>query len=133
MTSTDLPRRTRQREVIETYLGSVDEFQSAQQVYDGLRTAGTPVSLPTVYRTLASMAEGGDLDILSIDGMASYRQCSPHHHHHLTCRSCGRTIELMEGPVEEWAARVAKQYGFTQISHISEVRGTCPKCQAEES
>ena len=84
MTNTEAPRRTRQREMIETYLGRVDEFRNAQQVYDGLRTAGTPVSLPTVYRTLASMAESGDLDVLSIEGMASYRQCSPDHHHHLT-------------------------------------------------
>jgi len=129
MTNTDAPRRTRQRAVIWEYVGQTPEFLSAQQIYDRLRSQGTPVSLPTVYRTLASMAETGDLDVLTTDGQAAYRRCSPSHHHHLVCRRCGRTIELTEAPVEEWAAAVAEEHGFTDISHVIEVSGLCPDCQ----
>ena len=123
------PRRTRQRAVIWTYVTHTGEFQTAQQIYDRLRIQGTPVSLPTVYRTLAAMAESGDLDILTTDGQTAYRRCSDLHHHHLVCRSCGRTIELTDTPVEAWAAAVAHKYGFIDISHVTEISGLCPDCQ----
>lgn len=128
MTSTE-PRRTRQRAVIWGYIGVSPEFQTAQQIYDRLRALGTPVSLPTVYRTVASMAESGDLDVLTTDGQTAYRRCSPEHHHHLVCRSCGRTIEVTETPIEQWALAIGRQYGFTDISHVIEVTGLCPDCQ----
>jgi Fur family ferric uptake transcriptional regulator len=52
------------------------------------------------------------------------------HHHHLVCRSCGRSVEV-EGPeVEAWASSVAAQHGFTDVSHTVEVFGTCQVCAA---
>jgi len=130
MTSIE-PRRTKQRTVIRDYVDDAGEFHTAQQIYDRLRARGTPVSLPTVYRTLAAMAESGELDVLATDGQAAYRRCSSHHHHHLVCRSCGRTIELTDTPVEAWAARVAHEYGFTEITHVTEISGLCPDCQTD--
>jgi len=123
------PRRTRQRTVIWEYVGDASDFQTAQQIFDRLRAQGTPVSLPTVYRTLASLAESGDLDHLTTGGQTAYRRCSAHHHHHLVCRSCGRTIELTDTPVEQWAAMVAEKYGFIDIAHVTEISGLCPDCQ----
>jgi Fur family transcriptional regulator, ferric uptake regulator len=59
-----------------------------------------------------------------------YRRCSEGHHHHLVCRSCGRTVEV-EGPaVETWSDRVAATHGFTDVSHTLEIFGTCPDCAA---
>ncbi|MDR0285325.1 MAG: transcriptional repressor [Propionibacteriaceae bacterium] len=123
-------RRTRQRTHIWDYLGGTAEFLTAQQVHDRLRAGGTPVSLPTVYRTLAAMAEAGEVDQLVGEDGTAYRRCSPHHHHHLICRVCGRTIELTADPVEAWAAEVARAHGFTGITHVTEISGTCPACSA---
>ena len=62
------------------------------------------------------------------DGEAIYRRCSRPHHHHLVCRVCGRTVEV-EGPtVERWAAAIAAEHGFTDVSHTLEIFGTCPDC-----
>ena len=129
MTSTEVRRRTRQRSAISTHLGRTQGFQTAQQIFDGLRQQGTAVSLPTVYRTLATMVELGELDHLITDGQAVYRRCSPHHHHHLMCRACGRTIELIEDPVESWATAVAETHHFIEINHVTEITGICPDCQ----
>jgi len=128
MTSTDT-RRTRQRGLIRTCLGDTQQFQTAQQIYDQLRAAATPVSLPTIYRTVVAMAQAGELDVRTADGVTAYRRCTPDHHHHLVCRACGRTIELTKTPVETWIADVAKQYGFADIDHITEISGVCPNCQ----
>ena len=59
---------------------------------------------------------------------AVYRACSTHHHHHLVCRACGRTVEV-EGPaVERWADKVAEDHGFRDVTHTLEIFGTCADC-----
>jgi Fur family ferric uptake transcriptional regulator len=132
MTSTEptLPqgtRPTRQRRAVVSALQGFEDFRSAQDIHDLLRRNGANVGLSTVYRTLQALADGGEVDVLrSEDGEAVYRRCSTNHHHHLVCRSCGRTVEI-EGPaVERWAERVAGEHGFTDVSHTLEIFGTCP-------
>lgn len=122
-------RPTRQRRAVASALRSLDDFRSAQEIHDVLRKRGEPVGLSTVYRTLQVLADGGEVDMLrNGDGEAVYRLCSASHHHHLVCRSCGRTVEV-EGPaVERWLDTVAAEHEFTEVSHNLEVFGTCPRC-----
>jgi Fur family ferric uptake transcriptional regulator len=111
-------------------LDATDEFRSARQLYFELRARGSRVGLTTIYRTLQLLVEAGEVDQLSLaDGGQLYRRCSMNrHHHHLVCRSCGRTVEL-EGPtVERWAQRLGAEHGFTDVSHTVEIHGTCPSC-----
>lgn len=123
-------RSTRQRAAVAAALDEVTEFRSAQELHDMLKHKGDSVGLTTVYRTLQSLADAGEVDVLRTgDGESVYRRCSGGgHHHHLVCRGCGATVEV-EGPaVEHWADRVAGQHGYTAISHTLEIFGTCPKC-----
>ncbi len=122
-------RSTRQRTAVARLLDSIDDFRSAQDIHEELRRRGEGIGLTTVYRTLQSLAEAGEIDVLRTDsGEAAYRRCSSHHHHHLVCRRCGRTVEV-EGPtVERWAARMAEENGFSEISHTVEIFGTCADC-----
>jgi Fur family ferric uptake transcriptional regulator len=48
------------------------------------------------------------------------------HHHHLTCRECGRSVEVEGRVVEQWAERVAAEAGFTSVDHTVELFGLCP-------
>ena len=87
-------RATRQRAAVAALLTESEEFRSAQDLHLLLRARGEAIGLTTVYRTLQSMADGGEVDVLrSGDGETVYRRCSTGHHHHLVCRSCGRTVE----------------------------------------
>ncbi len=75
------------------------------------------------------MVQSGHVDILTReDGETVYRQCSDRHHHHLLCRSCGRSVEIAGQAVVDWADAVAGQHGYTQITHTLEVFGLCPDC-----
>ncbi len=126
------PRRTtRQQAAVAAVLQDRDDFTSAQDLHARLRAAGSPVGLATVYRTLQTMAADGEVDMLRTDdGEAVYRQCSTGHHHHLVCRTCGRTVEV-EGPaVERWAERVSAEHGFIDVRHVLEIVGTCAGCSA---
>ncbi|MGH8866815.1 MAG: Fur family transcriptional regulator [Actinomycetes bacterium] len=121
---------TRQRAAVAAALDTVDDFRSAQQLHALLRDRGDTVGLATVYRTLQSLADAGEVDVLRVrEGESVYRRCrSDEHHHHLVCRGCGRTVEV-EGPaVERWTGRVAEDHGFVDVSHTLEVFGTCPDC-----
>lgn len=129
-TAADSPRPTRQRRAVAACLSQFDDFRSAQEIHDLLRRDGAAVGLSTVYRALQAMASAAEVDVLrGEDGETRYRRCSATHHHHLVCRSCGRTVEV-EGPaVERWAAKVAGQHGFTGVSHTLEIFGQCPACR----
>ena len=123
-------RPTRQRAAVEALLVDINDFMSAQDLHARLRAQGETVGLATVYRTLQAMATDGDVDMMRTDdGEAVYRRCSTGHHHHLVCRSCGRTVEV-EGPaVERWADKVSADNGFSDVQHTLEIVGTCSDCQ----
>ncbi len=116
------------REVIVAALKG-QEFLSAQDLHAQLREHGQRVGLATVYRILQALQLDGELDVLRNDaGEVTYRACeSQDHHHHLVCRECGATVEV-EGPaVEKWAASVAAQHRYTDVSHTLEIFGVCGK------
>jgi Fur family transcriptional regulator, ferric uptake regulator len=123
-------RSTRQRTAVSEVLEGVDDFRSAQDIHALLRGRGEAVGLTTVYRTLASLADAGEVDaIRTDDGETVYRRCATvRHHHHLVCRSCGRTVEVQGPAVERWAERVAAEAGFVDVTHTVEVFGTCAEC-----
>ncbi|MTE18976.1 transcriptional repressor [Streptomyces sp. TRM43335] len=125
-------RSTRQRAAVAAALSEVDEFRSAQELHDMLKHRGDSVGLTTVYRTLQSLADAGEVDVLRTDeGEAVYRRCSSDdHHHHLVCRNCGKAVEV-EGPaVEKWADSIAAEHGFVDVAHTVEIFGTCCECAA---
>ncbi|MFI5803325.1 Fur family transcriptional regulator [Streptomyces sp. NPDC051561] len=125
-------RSTRQRTAVAAALDEVDEFRSAQELHDMLKHKGDSVGLTTVYRTLQSLADAGEVDVLrTSEGESVYRRCSTgEHHHHLVCRMCGKAVEV-EGPaVESWAESIAAQHGYVNVAHTVEIFGTCAECAA---
>jgi len=132
MTSTDRPgspRHTRQRTEIRQAVEDQETFATAQEIHDRLRHDGSGVGLATVYRTLQGLAAAGELDaIRTPDGQVAYRTCSPGHHHHLICRSCGRTVEVSIPSLETLIRALAAEQGFAQVEHELEFYGTCTDC-----
>ncbi len=126
-----MQRMTRQRLAVSEALTNLDDFRSAQQLHEMLRGRGAGVGLATVYRTLQSLADDGELDVLrSGDGETLYRRCRRReHHHHLVCRHCGRTVEIDGPTVETWADQVGAAHGFSGIEHTIELFGVCAQCR----
>ncbi|NMD45860.1 MAG: transcriptional repressor [Propionibacterium sp.] len=131
MTSTErTPRRTRQRTEIRDAVEASTSFATSQEIHDRLRRDGSTVGLATVYRALQAMASSGEVDaIRTPDGQIAYRTCTPGHHHHLVCRSCGRTVEISLPGLEDLTRSIAGEYGFAEIDHEVEFFGTCADCK----
>lgn len=130
-------RRTRQRATIAEVMAEIEEFRTAQDIHDLLRHQGHSVGLATVYRNLQAMAEAGEVDVVRLpDGQASYRACgtATHaHHHHLICRSCGRTVEVTLPPLEGLIRSLAAEHGFAEMDHELEFFGVCGSCAQSSS
>ena len=123
-------RATRQAEAVSQALADLPEFRSAQEIHAELRRRGERVGLATVYRHLQALHQYGGVDALRDErGEVLYRRCDTGaHHHHLTCRSCGRSVEVEAAAIERWAEQIAAENGFTEIDHTVEIFGLCPQC-----
>jgi Fur family ferric uptake transcriptional regulator len=123
-------RSTRQFQAVRSELARSDDFRSAQDIHAAMRASGASAGLATVYRALQSLVDSGLADVLrTTGGEAAYRACGAAHHHHLVCRSCGKTVEVQGPAVERWADEVADTHGFTDVSHTVELFGICAACQ----
>lgn len=127
-----MQRNTWQRAAVRDALEQRDEFVSAQELHAQLKQSGSPIGLATVYRALSDLSADGVADsLMSVEGESRYRACaSSVHHHHLICRSCGKTVEIEADDIEQWAARVAAEHGFVRPQHVVDVFGTCADCAA---
>lgn len=126
----NMARSTKQRTAILELLEHDEAFRSAQDLHAILRDAGSKIGLTTVYRTLQAFAEADIVDVMRLPGGDHlYRLCSAEeHHHHLVCRSCGKTVEVAGPTVERWANKVAAEHGFTEVGHTLELHGLCADC-----
>ena len=127
-------RSTRQRRAVIGLLADTDEFRSAQEIHEAIRRGGDRVGLATVYRTLQSLVDGGEVDMVKTDaGESVYRRCSAVHHHHLVCRSCGAVEDVTVAPslerqVQRSLVDVEDRTGFAAVSHRLDLIGTCRNC-----
>ena len=121
-------RQTWQKDAVLHALGQAQGFVSAQQLHKQLTQHGSVIGLATVYRTLHSLVADGLADSLVNAGESLFRDCSKDHHHHLICNGCGIAVEIEAKQAETWATKVAKDHGFTQVTHTIDIFGMCKAC-----
>jgi Fur family ferric uptake transcriptional regulator len=123
-------RATHQRvRVLETLMGLEGDI-TAQALHERLGREQPAIGLATVYRTLTALEQAGVIDALQHGHGTCWRFCAPGHHHHLTCVSCHRVVELHDCEVGDWADRIATEHGFSGVQHLVELSGTCAACRA---
>ena len=120
-----MSRRTEQREAILDALAASERAVTAQELHGQLEGVG----LATVYRNLQRLADSGDADTLRRDnGEVAFLICESGHHHHLTCRVCGRVEQVRDCRLDDWASEVAAGHGFSDVEHRAELVGVCAAC-----
>lgn len=126
-----MPRSTWQRATITDLLDRTTHFLSAQQIHQELTHQGQPISLATVYRTMQTLTDAGELDVRHTDdGEHLYRRCTRRNepHHHLLCRHCGTAVDIPSISLGHWVTHHAQEHGFTNVRTTVELDGVCPSC-----
>jgi Fur family transcriptional regulator, ferric uptake regulator len=127
MTELSLPtqaRMTTQRRAVLEAIESSDGPFTAVELFERARRSHPRLGLATTYRTLELLRRTGSLHALP---GAAYVRCSPGHHHHLVCLSCGSVedTELCATPSQQ---ALTRRHGFRAESHELEIYGTCRNC-----
>ena len=115
-----LPARARLTPQRRAVLDAIELFERARRSHPRL-------GLATTYRTLELLRRTGSLHALSGDARPAYVRCSPEHHHHLVCLSCGSVEDtaLCATPSQQ---ALTRKHGFRAESHELEIYGTCRNC-----
>lgn len=84
----------------------------------------------TVFRTLDLLALRGSLERIDLpSGEHAYVACAPQqHHHHVVCRSCGKSVEVADAGLASVVGEIARRSGYRIDSHRLEFFGLCPDC-----
>lgn len=127
-------RLTPQRETILEIFQNLPEGNhlSAEDLYTLLQSQGEKISLSTIYRTLKLMARMGILRELELaEGHKHYEinQPSPHHHHHLICVRCNKTIEFKNDSILKMGTKTAQKEGYHLLDCQLIIHAVCPTCQ----
>ncbi|MEY3298402.1 MAG: Ferric uptake regulation protein [Cyanobacteriota bacterium] len=127
-------RMTPQRETMLKTFQNLPEgtHLSAEDLCALLEKDGEPISLSTIYRNLKLMARMGILRELELaEGQKRYEinQPAPHHHHHLICVRCNKTIEFKNDSVLKVGAKTADRSGYHLLDCQLLIHGICPPCQ----
>jgi Fur family ferric uptake transcriptional regulator len=85
----------------------------------------------SLYRTLIMFRELGVIEDRIIQGERLVELTDEYdsHHHHLTCRQCGRSVAITMPDIERELVELCNGRGFAVESHMIEVSGLCEECR----
>lgn len=103
---------------------------TADAIAEGVRAEIGSISRQAVYNTVGLLAEKGLLRRIQPAGSpARYEDRTGDNHHHLVCRSCGKTVDVDCATGDTPCLTAVKDYGFTIDEAEVTYWGTCPECK----
>jgi Fur family ferric uptake transcriptional regulator len=95
---------------------------------------GEGCDFATVFRFVTILEEKRLVDKMAwVDGSTRHeirdRDGHHHHHHYLICRGFQKIESIDECVVERLETKVAKEKGYSSVSHSLQLSGVCPSCQ----
>jgi len=125
-------RVTPQRLLVAETLREAGGQLSAAELWRLVRRREPGVGRATVFRSVEALVEAGLARRLEADAhQSTYVACQPAHHHHLSCRVCGRVEEIGEALVAPFATALAAERGFRVDDARLDFYGVCAECAAD--
>jgi Fur family transcriptional regulator, ferric uptake regulator len=121
------PKRLAILEVLAEEFG----YLSTEEVWQKMKRRFKKIGLPTIYRNLEDLAQGGVvIKIIHPDRKLYYYFCRNrgYHHHHFICVSCKRVEDLRFCGAREIEDEVVNRIGGHVVSHLLQVFGLCGGC-----
>jgi Fur family ferric uptake transcriptional regulator len=124
-------RLTPQREMVLSVMHEKDDFATAEQIFEGVRTRSSSVDISTVYRTLDLLQDFHVVAVVDLgDGQRRYRLSDLKGPRvHLFCRSCGTVVGLDVGLMRSFTAHLKGHRNFEADMDGLTIPGLCKMCQ----
>lgn len=119
---------SRQRECILNNLRSRRDHPTADMVYESVRKEQPNISLGTVYRNLAFLAENGQILKISTGAGPDRFDGFTHPHIHFSCRYCGRVLDMDNVPDFEMIDKATEQFDGEIEGYELQIFGKCGDC-----
>lgn len=105
-------------------------FKSPEEIWQLMKRKFKKIGLPTVYRNLEELAEGGVLSrVIYPDRQLYYYFCdNKDHHHHFVCISCKVVLDINYCPEHEVSEFVKEKLKGEIFSHLFQINGLCSDC-----
>ncbi|WCK52774.1 Fur family transcriptional regulator [Aneurinibacillus sp. Ricciae_BoGa-3] len=118
---------TGKREKMVRLFSEKRRYLSAKEVLLDMQEEYPNLSFDTIYRNLTLFEELGLLETTEFKGEKQYRfSCgSTHHHHHLICTKCRKTISFEMCPMN---VIFGSPKDFMITGHKFEIYGYCSDC-----
>jgi len=122
-----MQRDTVQRRAIRLVFRETARPLSPAEILEGARRVVPNLGIATVYRSVRSLTEEGWLTAVEVPGEPQrYELSGKDHHHHFTCRGCGRMFDF-DGCPQDLARLVPP--GFVMEDHEVFLYGRCADCR----
>lgn len=122
-------RLTPQRMLIVSIIHDSKGHVTAEAIHERVKEQYPFVDISTVYRTLQLLRK---LRIVSETdlggGRVQYELADRQQHHHLVCRSCGKTAGVEDEVFEPLRSALRGKYGFEADMRHFAVFGLCLEC-----
>ena len=107
----------------------------ADDLLEGVRSAGHPVSRATVYRTLDLLVDCGLVQRQRLGrNRFLYEHVHPgQRHDHLACRTCGRVVEFVSPGIQAMLTEICRAHGFDKDDRQLQIVGVCTACATREA
>lgn len=118
---------TNQRKaILKAFEDTEKHLLTAQEVFEKVSSG---MNFSTVYRNLEMLTKINVLNrVILAHGVSAFElKTQDHHHHHLICKSCGKTKTINFCPFEAFNADPNDD--FVATDHKFEIYGLCKKCQ----
>ena len=123
-------RITPQRLCILQALIGANSHPSAEDIYAHVRRVSPTTSLGTVYKTLDTLKEMGELREIPLgDGRNHYDAMLPLIHPHVICSHCGKIEDVVLDGLNQLQTQAGIASGYGIESQRVEFYGLCASCQ----
>ncbi|UCD76930.1 MAG: transcriptional repressor [Phycisphaerales bacterium] len=121
-------RKSQQRDLILRELRRLASHPTAADLYQVVRRHLPRISMGTIYRNLAQLAEDGEIRKLETGPGSARFDGNTLPHYHVRCQQCGRVDDLRNVPADVVRDDVGALCGYQILGHRLEFIGLCPAC-----
>ena len=125
-------RLTPQRIAILKYLDGNTSHPTADNIYRDLKQTNPTLSFATVYNTMQTLREHGEVMEITIDPLRKHYDPNTSPHHHVICISCNDIWDVFVdySDVLKLPSTIAK--GMKTVGVHVDFYGLCKNCQKSE-